>query len=138
MSEKQVPTLVKVIAILDYIGAGLCLITIPILLLWGGLISSALGAFGSVFSAFGSTIVIFGVVMLIIGALLSFFIGRGLWKGKNWARILSVIFSILAIITIISSMATGTFSFMGVVNLLVNGAIGGYLLFSKEVKKAFA
>lgn len=135
--NKEIPTLVKVLAILSYIGAGLCLLTIPILILWGGLISSALGVFGSVFSALGASIVVWGVIMLLVGAVLSFFIGRGLWKGKNWARILEIVFSALAILSGLYNMITGSASFMGIVNVLISGAIGGYLLFNKEAKAYF-
>ena len=129
-----VPTLVKVIAVLYYIAAAI--------LILGGIgafIGSA--AFGSIFEAipgaslFGAGMMIVLGIFLIAFAVLDFFIGRGLWKAQKWSRIVVIIISALAVISGIMSLVQGE---GGIISLLVQAAIGGYLLFSKSVKAAFA
>ena len=70
-------------------------------------------------------------------AVLTFFVARGLWKLQNWARITAIVFAALGILQNISFRPMmGGFS-GNILGLAISGLIGGYLLFSKEVKKAF-
>jgi hypothetical protein len=133
-SSKQVPTGVKIISVLYYIGAVASL-------LFGILMIVGAGALGALienipFAAlFGGLFVVLGIVMIAL-AVLSFFIGRGLWKGQKWARIIVIIFAILGLIGAIFNLINGQWS--SIISLIINGVIGYYLLFSKSVKAAFA
>ena len=130
-SSKNVPTLVKVIAVLHYISAGFSLLGGIFLMISAGLLVSILPIL-----AFFSTFAIFIGIGMIVFAILLFFIARGLWKGQKWARIVAIILYSLGIISSIYSIVLGTYS--AISSLLVAGLLGGYLLFSKKVKEAFA
>lgn len=134
--EKSVPTGVKVLAILNYIGAALTIILALIFFFGAGAIGSladkipGLGVLGA------GVFIVLGIVMLGLGVL-SIFIGRGLWKGQNWARIVSIIFLALGIISSISYIIGGKIM-SGIIYLIIYAAIAAYLLFNKKVKQAFA
>ena len=96
-TKRQMPTGVKVISILYYIGAVISL-TFGILLVAGaGAIADYLTQFMMI-DILGSGLLIIAGIILIVMAIVDFFIGRGLWKGMNWARILAVIFAVIMII----------------------------------------
>ncbi len=133
--EGQMPLGVKIISVLYYIGAVLELLVAVLLFVGAGAVSKlpvlgALGALGA------GLFVVFGVVFIGL-AVLSFFVGRGLWKGQKWARIVAIIFAVLGILFALVGMVGGQIA-SNIVSLVISAAIGGYLLFSKDVKAAFA
>lgn len=135
--KKQMPTGVKVIAVLNYIGAGLLALLAIVSLFGAGMMSSLLeNEFGLLGMLGGGIFIVFAIILLAF-AILSFFIGRGLWIGQQWARIISIVFAglgvLFALIAIIGGEIIGN-----LFSLVVNGIIGGYLFFNKEVKAAFA
>lgn len=132
---KKMPTGVKVVAVLDYIGAAIALI-FGLMALFGGSLLGKLGwdQVGWIATIGGGFFVILGIVMIAL-AVLSFFTGRGLWKGQNWARILTIIFMVLGILSAIGSIAGGK---GGYFQLILDAVIGAYLWFAPEVKQAFA
>ena len=137
MSDGQsVPTGVKVIAVLYYIGAVLGII-------FGLLFFVGAGTIGSISSqipilgALGAGLFVVGGIILIGLGVLGFFVGRGLWKARPWARIVATIFAALGILMAIISMIQGSIA-SNIVNLVIQLVIGGYLLFSNNVKQAFA
>jgi len=132
---KEVPILVKVISILYYISAGLGVLFAIFLFVGFGFLSTLM-PFLTTISAVGYILVIFCAIMVLAFSILSFFIARGLSKAKNWARMLAIVFACLGILGVLSSLFSG-FSFALIVQLAVHGAMGGYLLFNKEVIKAF-
>jgi len=132
---KEVPIGVKIISILYYIAAGSGIL-FAIFLFAGSAFLSTLFPFLTTISAWGYILVVFCAIMVLGFSVLSFFIARGLWNAKNWARILVIVFSGLGILGVLSSLFSN-FSFSLIVQLAVHGAIGGYLLFAKEVKKLF-
>ncbi len=69
-----------------------------------------------------------GILFIIFG-IVDFFIGWGLWKTKPWARILTIA---LMVFLLISSI----FSFDYFL-IIFSAVIGGYLLLSPGVAKAF-
>lgn len=83
----------------------------------------------------GSLMTILGVV-LIGFAVLCFFIGRGLWKLKAWAKIVTIILALIGIIGIVYTIISG-FGWFQIIRLAINGAIAWYLLFCKEAKGVF-
>ena len=125
----NIPTGVKIISVLHYIGAVLFLI--------GGFVAFAGGAFlNSVLPAFIGGLVAFAGVIFIVLAVLYFFMGMGLWKGQNWARIVAIIFAVLGVISGLLSVFSGNYG--SIVSLVIAAVIGYYLWFNKEVKAAFA
>jgi hypothetical protein len=133
-SAKQIPTGVKIISVLYYIGA-VASILFGILMIVGAGTLGALIESIPFAALFGGLFVVFGIVLIGL-AVLSFFIGRGLWKGQKWARIIAIIFAILGVIGAIFSLVGGQWS--AIVSLIIQGLIGYYLLFVKSVKQAFA
>lgn len=133
-NEKSVPTGVKVISVLYYIGAAFGIIFGLLLIVGSGVISSLLG---SVFGALGAGLFIFwGIILLALG-ILGIFVGIGLWKARPWARIVAIIFSCLGILMAIISIVSGNIVSQ-LFNLIFQGVIAGYLLFNNSVKQAFA
>jgi hypothetical protein len=137
MSDGQsVPTGVKVIAVLYYIGAVLGIIFGLLFLVGAGMMGSIanqiplLGALGA------GLFVVGGIIMIGLGVL-GFFVGRGLWKARPWARIVAIIFAALGILMAVISMIQGSIA-SNIFNLVIQLVIGGYLLFSNNVKQAFA
>ena len=135
MKKSEMPTLVKVISVLYYVFSGILLLGSLFALFGAGYITAVLSSIPiiNILGAIGTGMLIFlGIVMLGFGVL-EFFIGRGLWKGQSWARIFVIVLAILGVLGSLGGLATG----IGIIGLLYNGAVGGYLLFSKEAKKAF-
>ncbi|MFX0212154.1 MAG: hypothetical protein ACFFDT_39640 [Candidatus Hodarchaeota archaeon] len=132
---KTMPTGIKIISVLYYIGAVLSLLFGILLLIGAGAISTLvteiplLGFLGAGF------LTVIAIIMIAL-AVLGFFIGRGLWKGQNWARIVAIIFAILGFISAIINLISAQWG--SIISLVINGLIGYYLLFSKNVKEAFA
>lgn len=134
--EKQVPVGIKIISILYYIGAiiGIILAGIFFFMHITTIGSQAVGT--SFLGGLGVGFIIGGIIMISL-SVLGFFIGRGLWKAKPWARIVAIIFTGLGIlIAVISMITVGILA--NIISLVTNLAIGGYLLFNKKVKEAFA
>jgi len=130
----KIPIGVQVVSILFYIGAALSALLGLFMMLSSELLLSALPA--ELELTLSSTFfVILGAVFIGIGVL-NFFIGRGLWKLKSWARILAIILACFGALYTLASMLGGI-TITQVVALAINIFIGGYLIFSKEVKKAF-
>lgn len=140
---KEIPVEIKVISILTWI------FVIPLIFI--GLISLVLGIrkyFVDTNIMIWENSILFGIIFLIIGSLIVF-TGIGLWKGKNWARITEVIFSILLIVYILFNISSfflnpsrGDFNYIPIilrlVVIIIPLLIGIYLLFDQKVKKAFS
>ncbi len=135
-NEKSVPTGIKIISVLYYIGAAFGVI-------FGLLFFVGAGAIGIVanqiplLSALGSGLFIVGGIVMIGLGVLSFFIGKDLRKTKPWARVVVIIFSALGALSAVASMIQGNIS-GNILNLAIQLGIGGYLLFNNNVKQAFA
>lgn len=133
---RSVPTGVKVIAILYYIGAVLGIIFGLLFLVGAGAIGSIASQI-PVLGALGAGLFVVGGIILIGLGVFGFFVGRGLWKARPWARIVAIIFAILGILMAIISMIQGSIA-SNIFNFVIQVVIGGYLLFSNNVKQAFA
>ena len=129
----EVPTGVKVVSVLYYIGAAFELLFAVLLFVGAGTIASKIPIIGAI----GSGLFIVVGVVLIGLAVLSFFVGRGLWKARKWARIVAIIFAVLGVLFAILGMVQGQVA-GNIVGLVISGAVGGYLWFSSSVKAAFA
>lgn len=80
-------------------------------------------------------LVTMGFVFVVLG-LIGIFVSRGLWKGRNWARVLVVIFAVFGIISNIIELVTGNLS--AIVSLAINLVVVWYLLVNKQAQKYFA
>ncbi len=136
-NNKSVPTGAKVISVLYYISAGLYALFGVFLLLGAGVIGAILNQLIPLLGMLGmGFLAVIGIFLIGLGVL-SFFIGRGLWKAQKWARILAIIFAILGILGNVLSLLSGITVSL-IVMSAVNLFIAGYLLFSSSVREAFA
>jgi len=133
--EQSPPTGVKVIAVLYYISAVMAVILGSLFFIGGRAIGSIAGPVQEL-EAFGSILFIIGIVLIGLGVL-SFFVGRGLWKARPWARVVAIIFAALGTLMAIISMIEDI-NVINMFSLVTNPIIGGYLLFSSDVKQVFA
>lgn len=135
LNKKQIPAGIKILAVIGYIGVALDIISGLILILVGGTLSAILSSILPVFGSITQITMIAGISILG-GSVLNFFMSRGLWKGQNWARIVSIIFGIIVIIGSLLGIIAGSYVYGGI-GLAVSLLITIYLLFSKKVKEAF-
>jgi hypothetical protein len=135
-AEKQIPTGVKIISILYYIGAVLGVIIGLLFIVAAGMMASFADQIPLI-GSLGTGLFIVGGIILIGLGVLGFFIGKGLWKLKSWARITAIVFACLGVLSALTSMFQGDFS-GNIFGLVFNGVIGWYLLLNKEAKQAFA
>ncbi len=129
---KEVPVLVKVLAVLGYIGAALMLIGGIAMFVGAGAIASYLSGIIPFLGAIGAGLFIVVGIFLVLLAVLYFFIARGLWKGQNWARIVMIVLSFLGVLFALFGLPAT------IISLIINLAIALYLLLAKDVKAAFA
>jgi hypothetical protein len=140
------PVGVTVLAIFDFIGAGICVLGGLGMMLGGGFIATMInqqGGQGSagaagIFAGLGAAA---GVFIIIIGGVCAL-VGFGLWKLKGWARIVSIVLAgisgALQLLGLLGSLAH--FNLFAVVWSLfwiaIDALIIWYLL-KPEVKAAF-
>ena len=157
--KKSVPTGVKVISVLYFIGTAVVLLSwlaflfgasaLNVLLEQalgkalpsGAVFISPLGIFFILSALFEQDLEVAGlislleVVFLLMIVVLGFFIARGLWKRQQWARIVAGIFAVLEVLLILLGPLQGEFG--RIIGLIIHGCIGWYLFFNATVKKAF-
>jgi len=131
---KNRPVGVSILSVLAYIGAVFLLLGGIGLFVGGEVISSylsSLGAFSGIITAIG---IVAGIILIAL-AVLYFFIGRGLWKGQNWARIVVLIFIVIGLIgSLVSIMGNLASSIVGII---IDVVIIWYLGFNQEAKSYF-
>ncbi len=122
------PTGVAILAILGFLGsAAFILFGIGGLVLSAfleGILNSA-GIGGLVGAVAGLVVAIISVGILFLG-LIYLLLSWGLWSGKNWARIIWIIFSILGLLGALGSIAGGAPVF-GIFSLVIDVLIIYYL-----------
>jgi len=140
----KIPVLVKLISLLFYIIAFVILIT-GIIFFIGGIVGDSFakvidlesvlstegfeGDYSLLIAIIQSSLILGGLVLIIL-SVVDYFIARGLWKGRNWARIVVIIFAVIGFI--------GALSSLDVFSMLLTGVVGGYLWFNKEARAAFS
>src|SRR3989344_7495007 len=129
-NSKKIPTGVKVISVLYYIGAVVAVIAGIALLIGAGALATLVSSVPGLALIAGVGAVAFGILAIILGVI-DFFLGRGLWKLQNWARIVTIIFAVLGLLGGISSLFSGEAG-SGIVNIIISGVIGWYLWFNKN------
>ncbi len=146
----ELPLFVKVVAILLFISAGLTIV-MGLLFILAGIIGDSFLSVSEIQEIFNTDpnlsesdlfvgslllrfLVVFGILMLILG-IIDILIGIGLFKRKNWARILVVILSIIGMASGIIKVFTGVF--IGIIDVFVLGIVAWYFTYHKDVKRAF-
>lgn len=135
-SGKQTPTGVKIISIWHYFGGILAILLGILSFIVAGMIGSESMDI-PVLGVLGVGLLIVGGLILVAFGIVILFVGRGLWKGKSWARTVAIIFAGIGILFSIFAMIAGDIS-GNLPNVVINGVIGGYLLFNQKVKDFFA
>jgi uncharacterized membrane protein (UPF0136 family) len=125
------PTGITVISILMIIGG--------LILLFTGISPLVIGPLISIdsdysTSSLGFLITIGGLVLVILG-IASLIVSWGLLKGKRWARTITLIISIIAIIFAIISLISSE-DFIHVISIIIYGIII-YYMFTNKVKLFF-
>ena len=114
------PIGVKIIAILSYIMAALLVLSALGMIFWGAALAAV-----PAFALFAGGFIVIAVIILLAFAALYFFVGRGLWIGQNWARIVMIILSILGLIGAISNI--GVMMARSIAMIVINAIIILYL-----------
>jgi len=143
-STEEAPKGIKILSVLIYIGSVLLVLFGIIFIIMaitgfdvssGGVEEWSQYAINSyILENTGTLFVIFGIVFLGLGVLY-FFIARGLKRGKNWARVLILIFAILGFLRAIVDLVGEVWG--AIINLVVDGLIIWYLIFKQNVKAFF-
>lgn len=134
LKTKEAPIGVKIISVLYYIGAVLFILVGFLMIL--GAKSFLTPNAGNTETNNSAIFILLGILMLGF-AVLSFFIGRRLWEGKNWARIFVIILAALGIIAGIKILANGKIA-NSLIIIVIDALIVWYLLLSKEAKSFFS
>ena len=138
------PTGVTILAVLEFISAGF-IILLGLLLIVGMSVLGAMGGSGEgsgVMAVLGTLGAVAGVLVMIL-AVIPLAVGIGLWKLKNWARIVAIVFSGLGVASnlfgVIGGVTTGEMVSLssGVIGLGVNVLILWYM-FQPHVKQPSA
>lgn len=123
---------ITVLSILSYIGAVATLLLGIAMLVGSAFISNLINQFVPKFTAYATAGTVLFIVLGIISiglAILDYFIAKGLWNGKNWARILLIIFAALGVL--------GSLHPFSIVSLVIDGLIIWYLGFYKPAVNYF-
>ncbi|HLC62894.1 MAG TPA: DUF2127 domain-containing protein [Candidatus Nanoarchaeia archaeon] len=131
---KNIPLGVKIISVIYWISAGLLALLGLLMMLFSSSINEVLSLMliGLPSWAF----IVLGLFLVGLG-ILSFFIARGLWKGRQWAFTLAILFAVLGIINDIVNLILGKINWQLIIGLVFNVIVFSYLAFNKDVRKAF-
>jgi len=127
MDKKSAEVIVKIIAILGYIGAGLAILGGLMVLFFG----RGLGIMYSASMALTSAKAITLAILMVIAGVVGIFVAKALWSRKNWARIVVIIFSALGILSSLMRLPSG------IIGIVIYGAIIYFLAFDKTVVHLF-
>jgi len=140
----QRPTGVTILAVLDFIGAGIEILIAIGLFFSASFLSSLANTPGNSMLAklIGAIGAAAGVVFLLFAAL-AFALGYGFWKLQNWARIIQIVFLIIGLafgllgLVQVFRAFTGTALVSQLISLGIEAWILWYL-FQPHVKQAFS
>lgn len=129
-NEKIVPTGVKIISVMYYIGAAIFLLFGILFLVGAGFLGAIADQIPFIGILGASLFVVGGIVLIGLGVL-DFFVGKGLWDARNWARIVAIVFAGLGILMTLLSIVSGSIV-SNIPTLIVDGVIVWYLMSNKE------
>ena len=123
---------ITVLAVLGYISAALTLLGGIALIFGAGAIATFLANYVPGLSLFltGGVVlfVILGIIFIAL-AVLDYFIAKGLWNGKNWARILMLVLCVLSLL--------GSLWPFNLVGIVIDAIVIWYLGFYKPAVAYF-
>lgn len=136
MNKSTAELWVKIIAILGFIGAAFGVMGGLMMLFGGSFITTLVPTLNQSLEAIGGAAVLTIVfvisgIIAIVFSIFGFFVSLGLWKFKNWARIVTIIFATLGIISGLTSLPSG------LISIVIEGGILYLLAFNKDVIKLF-
>jgi magnesium-transporting ATPase (P-type) len=129
--NKKPPIIIKIISIIFYISVVLTLGNGLYILLSGG---DAMLVEGKYDAASQWKLIL---IWIIVIAILKFFVGRGLWLGKNWARITAIILGILMGSHNLLLIVGRGFALGNGFNLIIDYGIALFLLIDKDSTQHF-
>jgi|SRR3989344_3475932 len=130
IDQNYKPKGVRVISVLYFLGSILALGFGALAIFGASFFTQVLGT-----GFFGKFFAIGGIIFIALG-ILGIAVGIGLWRYKNWARLLAILLSVVGIIMTILSMLKGNIS-GNIFSLVISSIISGYLFFSPKVKTVF-
>ena len=138
----QRPTGVTIIAILAFLGAALLVAGALFSLVGGMLVSSLAASRMGLLAGVGAAVI---AVFLLIAAGVDIVVGVGLWKLKNWARIITIVLTGIGLIGSVLSILSPfghmhVFFFVFLIRRMILAAIYAWILwylFQPNVKQAF-
>ena len=127
---------ITVLGVLGYIGAVLTLLAGLAMLFGSAIVSQLINEYrlsGNLEKTFiipesPTLFIILGIILIGL-AILDYFIAKGLLDGKNWARIITIVFSALSVLSSLYPFSK--------VNLAIGAAIIWYLGFYKPAVNYF-
>lgn len=136
-TKRVIPTWVKAISVIYFIYAFLyTLVGITIIVFGSFLLSEGLISQAGIPITNPTLLTGVGLFLAVLGGLYTF-VGKDLWKGKNWARIAAITLSsahgLFYLISLIYAI-----DFFAIAFIIIDVAILLYLLFNKDVKKVFS
>lgn len=118
MPSNARPTGVTILAVLNFIGAGLLVVAGLIAFAGGAALATMLGPLGAMLgAAIGVFLIIFGVLAALAG--------WGLWSGKAWGWWIAFVLWVLSAVSNIVSLVQGEWS--AIVSLAIAGFVIWYL-----------
>lgn len=126
------PLGVAILAVLEIIAGILAALVGLLSVILGGFmwayLETLVGLIGTVGGFVGAIVTAIGVVILVIGAI-SIVLGWALWGGKEWARILSIILSLIGVLfgLLVLFAAIGAGGLIGIIIIAIQAIIIYYL-----------
>ena len=133
MEEEKVRSIVRSIAVLYYIGGGFSLLLSSLLFVGSSWIASLFHSFVPFLS---QTLIIIAAAVIGLSGIISIFVGMGLWKKQDWARIVAIVFAVFGIIFSGYSIFRGRI-FNNIVSLGFSIYVIVFLMFNNDVKSYF-
>jgi len=133
---------VTILAVLAFIGAGLCLLLVPIIFLGGAALMGMIGAAGRPGAGFLAGLGAALAFVFLALAVLYAVTGYGLWSLKNWGRILAIVLVAIGLLSAAAGVMSSLMHFRMLLLLreLVVVAIDVWIityLLKPHVKQAF-
>ena len=139
--QKEVPVSVRIISILFFVVSVVLFFSTIVYVYNFFLVTAPLpvsdGLSVDVSSAGGMMLAVMipGVILFMGIAILSFFIGMGLWRGKNWARIAALVLSLLIVLSSIVGIIYGKMN--NIFGLILFLIVARHLWFNERLKAFF-
>lgn len=135
MIDGDIPFLIRVIAVLDYISAvGSAFVSV--LFFTRNNVLNLIPLKISQLSILDSDAYLTGGIAFAFTAVLVFLLARGLWKGRNWARYIEIVLAVIGFVAAFFFLIF-TKDKVFIINLIIHGLVGGYLIFNRDVRDAF-